>query len=490
VTMQRLSLKTLAALPSSIARPSYDVAAVKPGIVHLGVGAFHRAHQAVMMEAVLASGETDWGIIAASLRSADTQDALAPQDGLYTVSVKATEGETLAVIGAIRGVIVAPEKPERLIAAMADPAIRIVSLTVTEKGYCHDPATGTLNEAHPDIIHDLAHPESPRSAPGFIVSALARRRAAGLPPFTVLCCDNLPSNGKTVHRVLSRLAALVDPALGDFVRAHVACPCTMVDRIVPATTDDDRNRISSVLGMQDAWPVVTEPFIQWVIEDHFPTGRPQWELAGAQFVRDVEPFEHMKLRLLNGAHSTLAYLGALAGHETVALASNDPLFIGLLRGLWREAIPTLVQPEGQDLAAYAEALLTRFQNRAIRHLTHQIAMDGSQKLPQRLLGTIRDNLAAGRPVTHLALGVAAWMRYVTGVDENGARFEVRDPLAAKLKEIVQNAGIDAAKLCNGLLNIESIFGAELPRNTAFRSAVLSHLESLLANGAARTIQAL
>jgi fructuronate reductase len=490
MTMPRLSPEMLAALPAGIARPSYDIASVKPGIVHLGVGAFHRAHQAVMTEAVLASGDTDWGIIAASLRSPDTRDALAAQDGLYTVSVKASEGETLAVVGTIRAVIVAPENPQHLIAAMADPAIRIVSLTVTEKGYCHDPATGTLNEAHPDIIHDLAHPDSPRSAPGFIVAALARRRAAGVPPFTVLCCDNLPSNGRTVHHVLARLAALIDPEFGEFVRSNVACPCTMVDRIVPATTDDDRNRISAALGVQDAWPVVTEPFIQWVIEDHFPTGRPQWELAGAQFARDVEPFEHMKLRLLNGAHSTLAYLGALAGHETVAQASNDPLFIALLRGLWREAIPTLVQPEGQDLQAYTEALLARFQNRAIRHLTAQIAMDGSQKLPQRLLGTVRDNLAAGRPIAHLSLGVAAWMRYVTGVDEKGVLFEVRDPLATKLKGIVANSGIDTAKLCDGLLGIESIFGADLPKNMLFRSIVLSHLKRLLGDGAARTIQAL
>jgi fructuronate reductase len=488
MTMQRLSRQTLATLPPSVARPSYDIASVKPGIVHLGVGAFHRAHQAVMTEAVLASGDLRWGIIAASLRSAETREALAPQDGLYTVAVKASEGETLAVVGAIRDVIVAPENPERLIATMADPAIRIVSLTVTEKGYCHDPATGTLNEAHPDIIHDLANPDRPRSAPGYIIAALGRRRAAGVPPFAVLCCDNLPSNGKTVHRVLSRLATLVDPALGDFVQTNVACPCTMVDRIVPATSDDDRKRISAVLGVQDTWPVVTEPFIQWVIEDHFPMGRPQWELAGAQFARDVEPFEHMKLRLLNGAHSTLAYLGALAGHETVALASNDPLFVGLLRGLWREAIPTLVQPEGQDLTAYAEALLARFQNRAIRHLTHQIAMDGSQKLPQRLLGTIRDNLAAERPISHLSLGVAAWMRYVKGVDEKGTPFEIRDPLAATLKDIAQNAGMDAATLCDGLLGIESIFGVDLLRNDTFRSGVLSHLESLLAKGASRTIQ--
>ncbi len=488
MTDVRLSLTSLSSVPESVSRPSYDIAAVTPGIVHLGVGAFYRAHQTVMTEAVLAAGDLDWGIIAASLRSADTRDALEPQDRLYTVSVKATEGETLAVIGGIRSVIVAPEDPERLVAAMADPAIRIVSLTVTEKGYCHDPATGTLNEAHPDVVHDLTNIERPRSAPGFIVAALVRRRVAGLEPFTVLCCDNLPANGRTVKRVLVRMAELLDPALGAFVRDSVACPSTMVDRIVPATTDADRERISRALGVRDAWPVITEPFTQWVIEDNFPQGRPRWECGGAQFVRNVEPFEHMKLRLLNGAHSTLAYLGSLAGHETVAAASNDPLFIAMLQGLWREAIPTLVQPEGQDLAAYCDALLERFQNRAIRHLTAQIAMDGSQKLPQRLLGTIRNNLEAGRPIRHLSLGIAAWMRYVTGVDEKCARFEVRDPLAARLQEVVAAAGTDIARLCDGLLEIESIFGKDLPKNAIFRPAVLGHLQTLFRDGAQQAVR--
>ncbi len=490
MTQARLSLSTLSSLAASVARPAYDPARITPGIVHLGVGAFHRAHQAVMTDAVLAAGDTGWGIIAASLRSPDTRDALAPQDGLYSVATKASGGESLAVIGAIREIIVAPENPERLIAAMAAPAIRIVSLTVTEKGYCHDPATGTLNETHPDIVHDLGHMATPRSAPGFIVAALARRRAAGHPPFTVLCCDNLPSNGKTVKRVLGRLAEMVDPALGAWVKTSVSCPCTMVDRIVPATTDDDRPRISRTLGLRDAWPVVTEPFIQWVIEDDFPLGRPRWELAGAQFARDVEPFEHMKLRLLNGAHSTLAYLGALAGHITVAEASHDPLFIVVLNGLWQEAIPTLVQPEGQDLAAYCAALLARFQNTSIRHLTAQIAMDGSQKLPQRLLGTIRDNLAAGRPIRHLTLGVAAWMRYVTGVDERGERFEIRDPLAETLREITLAAGSNPMSLCDGLLGIEAIFGRDLPHDPQFRTELLDHLSILLRHGAKQAIRQL
>jgi fructuronate reductase len=487
MTMARLSNATASNLPAGVAKPAYDRASLTPGIVHLGVGAFHRAHQAVMTEAVIAAGGHDWGIIAASLRSPDTRDALKPQDGLYTVSVKATEGETLQVVGAILDVIVAPDNPERLLRAMTDPRVRIVSLTVTEKGYCHDPATGTLNESHPDIVHDLANPGAPLSAPGFLVEALARRRIRGAPPFTVLCCDNLPSNGRTVHRVLTRLAELRDKALGEHVRAEVACPCTMVDRIVPATTDADRQRISATLGVADAWPVVTEPFIQWVIEDNFPRGRPRWEIAGAQFARNVEPFEHMKLRLLNGAHSSLAYLGALAGHATVAEASHDPVFAGFLRGLWREAMPSLEQPEGQDLNKYCDALLARFQNRAIRHLLHQIAMDGSQKLPQRLLGAISDNLKAGRPINHIALGVAGWMRYVTGFDEAGNRHELRDPLAARLTEIAQAAGDDPRRLSNGLLAVDSIFGTTLPASEPFRSAVGVHLASLLANGAVATI---
>jgi fructuronate reductase len=488
--MARLSNATVSNLPAGVAKPIYDRASLTPGIVHLGVGAFHRAHQAVVTETVIAAGGHDWGIIAASLRSPDTHDALKPQDGLYTVSVKATEGETLQVVGAILDVIVAPDNPERLLRAMADPRVRIVSLTVTEKGYCHDPATGTLNESHQDIVHDLANPGAPLSAPGFLVEALARRRARGVPPFTVLCCDNLTSNGRTVHRVLTRLAELRDKALGEHVRADVACPCTMVDRIVPATTDADRQRISAALGVIDAWPVVTEPFIQWVIEDNFPQGRPRWEIAGAQFARSVEPFEHMKLRLLNGAHSSLAYLGALAGRATVAEASHDPVFAGFLRGLWREAMPTLEQPEGQDLNQYCEALLDRFQNRAIRHLLHQIAMDGSQKLPQRLLGTISDNLKAGRPIDHLALGVAGWMRYVTGRNDAGVAHELRDPLAARLNGIAAAAGGNPRKLADGLLAIDSLFGTALPVSDTFRTTVQAHLAGLFEKGAQATVAAL
>ena len=310
----RLSGATLGTLPKAIQRPGYDRSTLKPGIVHLGIGAFHRAHQAVTIDDGLAA-DPNWAIVAASLRSAATRDALKPQDGLYTLSVRSGEGEKLRIIGSVLDVIVATEERERLLAAMSDPGIRIVSLTVTEKGYCHDPATGALNEADPGIMHDLAAPQAPETAPGLIVEALARRRAAGVAPFTVLTCDNLPSNGTVARRILTRYADLRDADLGAWVAGEVAFPSTMVDRITPATTDEDRARVDAALGVTDAWPVVTEPFSQWVIEDHFPTGRPAYEAAGGEMVADVAPYEQMKLRLLNGAHSSLSYLGYLGGYE-------------------------------------------------------------------------------------------------------------------------------------------------------------------------------
>lgn len=486
----RLSNATLADLPGQVARPSYDRSALLPGIVHLGVGAFHRAHQAVYTDAVIGAGDMRWGIVGASLRSAETRDALAPQDGLYTLAARDGDGERLAVIGSSAGLLVAPEDPQALLAAMTDPRAKIVSLTVTEKGYCHSPSSGALDEEHPDIRRDVASPEKPVSAVGFIVAAIARRRAAGHEPFTLLSCDNLPANGRTLRRVVTRFAELRDPELGRYVQDHVACPSTMVDRIVPATTDADRAAIAAALGMKDAWPVMTEPFSQWVIEDDFPAGRPQWESAGATFVSDVDAYELMKLRLLNGSHSTLAYLGYLAGHETVAEAMAAPGFARLIEDLMDDEVsPTLPDLPGIDLAAYKVDLLTRFRNPALRHRTWQIAMDGSQKLPQRLLNTIRDRIAGGRPCERLALGVAAWMRYAAGTDENGAPIDVRDPL----RDVIANRtkGIATASgLTTAFLGLEQVFGTDLPANPAFCAAVEAALSALLRDGAAAAVQRL
>ncbi len=484
----RLSDATLAGLPRDIRRPAYDRRAVTPGIVHLGIGAFHRAHQAVAVDDVL-KDEPGWAIVAASLRSAATRDALKDQDWLYTLSIRSGEGERLRVIGSVVDVLVAAEERARLLAAMADPRIRIVSLTVTEKGYCHDPATGELDEAHPDIRHDLANPHAPVTAPGLIVEALAQRRAAGVAPFTVLTCDNLPSNGHVVKRILDRFATLRDADLGAYLAGEVACPSTMVDRITPATTDEDRARIAEALGVVDEWPIVTEPFSQWVIEDRFSAGRPAFENAGAELVADVAPYENMKLRLLNGAHSSLAYLGYLAGYSFVSEAMADAAFARFVRALMDQATVTLAVPPSTDIAAYKAALIERFENPALKHRTWQICMDGSQKLPQRLLGTIRDCLKQGLPFGCLALGVAAWMRYVTGVDENGAAIDVRDPLAAKLRAIADDAGPSPERLAPALIGVEAIFGKDLATDPRFSTAVTERLRRLYADGAKRAVAA-
>jgi fructuronate reductase len=485
----RLSSKTLPSVAAGVALPGYDRAAARPGIVHLGVGAFARAHQAAYVEECMARGETGWGIVGASLRSPDMRDALAPQDGLYTMAVRSGEGARLRVIGALREVLVAPESPAALIARMADPAIRIVTLTVTEKGYCHDPASGTLDESHPDIIHDVQNASAPRSAPGLLVAALAARKAAGARPFTVLPCDNLPANGKTVKRVLARLAALTSPDLGRWVEDEVACPSTMVDRIVPATTPEDRAAVAAALGMEDAWPVMTEPFTQWVVEDDFPAGRPDLASVGVEMAADVEPFEHMKLRLLNGSHSAMAYLGYLAGYETIADTIGDPAFSRFVQAMMDEEVtPTLRMPPSVDLPGYKAALLRRWSNPALKHRTWQIAMDGSQKLPQRLLVPIRERLALGAPIGRMAMTIAGWMRYVAGTDERGRPIDVSDPLADVLRAAADAAGPSPDRLAPALLAIAQVFGRDLPADPRFREAVTQALTTLIAQGARRSVE--
>jgi fructuronate reductase len=479
----RLSNAALDRLSSGVARPRYDRGALTTGLVHLGVGAFQRAHQAMYTEAALNAGDARWGIVGASLRSPAVRDALKPQDNLYALSVRGAEGERLQVIGAIKDVLVAPEDPEALLGALTDPAVKIVTLTVTEKGYCYDPATTMLDEAHPDIVHDLTEPARPRSVPGFLVEALRRRREAHIHSFTVLCCDNLPHNGRTVASIVTRFAALRDPALAGYIANEVAFPSTMVDRITPATTPADRAAVSGALGLEDAAPVVTEPFSQWVIEDRFPGGRPDWGIAGAEFVTDVAPYENMKLRLLNGSHSTLAYLGYLAGYETVADTMQDASYRRLAEGVMDDAAATLKMPPGADVAAYKRALMERYANPALRHRTWQICMDGSQKLPQRLLGSIRDRLAANAPVDRLVMGVAGWMRYVTGIDEQGKPIDVRDPLSARLRAIADEAGLVAERLAPALLDVREIFSPELAADPRFRAAVTDALARIIAKGA-------
>jgi fructuronate reductase len=474
----RLCTATLSRVESGVATPRYDRTTLRPRIVHLGLGAFFRAHGALYIEDVLDVRGGDWGIVGVSLQRPDQRDRLAPQDCLYTTLQRDGSGTRARVVGAVLSVLVAPEDPAAVVALLAARTTSIVSLTVTEKGYCHNPATGRLDPSYPDIVHDLTHPDAPRSAIGFIVSGLAVRRAAGLAPFVVISCDNLPATGRLLGGLVRDFAVLRDSALADWIATNVTFPSTMVDRIVPAMTPADPDNARAAIGLLDAAPVSHEPFRQWVIEDRFGNAeRPEWEGAGAQIVADVAPFEHMKLRLLNGAHSALAYLGYLAGHETIFDAVSDPVLNAFVRRLWDEIVPMVPPPPDTDLRHYTESLLARFANPTVRHRTWQIAMDGSQKLPQRLLGTIRERLHAGLSIPSLALTVAAWIRYVGGVDEAGQPIDVRDPLAVRLRALA--TGEDAVR---NVLTVQSIFATDLPANTAFTTPVTEAYRRLRHHG--------
>lgn len=488
--IKRLSFTTLAELPAAIARPAYDARSTGVGIVHLGIGAFHRAQTAAYTDDALALAPGDWGVCGVSLRSPDVRDRLAAQDGLYTSVEKSPEGVRRRIIGCVREVLFLGEERDRVRQRLESPATQIVSLTVTEKGYCHDPATGQLNLAHPDIVHDLADPAHAASAPGLIVAALAARRAAGAPAFTLLCCDNLPHNGALLRGLTLAFARLRDAALARWIEDHASFPSTMVDRIVPATTEADIADNDVALGLHDAAPVVHEPFRQWVIEDRFVGARPAWERAGAQFVADVAPFEAMKLRLLNASHSAFAYLGYLAGYDYIYQVAAQAHFVAFMRRLMREEVaPTLALPSGVDLAAYQEALVRRFANPALPHRTWQIAMDGSQKLPQRILGTVRDNLAAGRKIDLLALAVAGWMRYVSGSDERGREIKVSDPMAPEFARLAAAHRGHPEALASGLLSLHAIFGRDLPVDPRFAGPVARSLAALFRDGAERTVAA-
>ncbi len=448
----RLDRSALGAPRDSVRWPAYDPFAHGAGIVHLGIGAFHRAHQAVYTDDVLASAGGNWRIIGVSLRSAGVRDQLAPQDGLYSVLEMSDAGESLRVIGAVERVLVASDDRQAVIAAIADPATHIVSLTVTEKGYCHDPATGRLDPNHSGIARELAG-GAVETAIGYLAKGLRARADAGAGPVTLLSCDNLPHNGYVLGQVLRDYLHVSDPALVDWIDANVRTPATMVDRIVPATTSADLDRVEALLCARDEGAAKAEPFSQWVIEDDFAGPRPAWEAAGAQFVADVRPFELAKLRMLNGAHSTLAYLGLLAGHNTVDQAVADTAIREIVERLMRaEAAATLPVIDGLDPQSYADALLARFANPALKHKLIQIAMDGSQKLPQRLLGTIADARAKGVDPHAAIAGVAGWMLHVARLKGG-----IDDPMAAELGGIA-TAAADDGELIDGLLGVRAVFG--------------------------------
>ena len=463
------------------------------GIVHLGLGAFHRAHQAVYMERNLARHDGgDWGICSANIRSNQTLVTQLHDVGMryHVVEQRDSRHITLREIASIREALYAgPDGVdlEALLDRMSQPEIRIVTLTVTEKGYYLNPSNGALLLDAPAIAHDLEHPQGPQTAPGILVEALARRHAAGLAPFTVLCCDNMPDNGQRTRQAVVELARHRDARLAAWIEQNVAFPCSMVDRIVPAMTESDFARLAE-LGVDDPAAVVCESFSQWVVEDHFPQGRPDWELEGVQMVADVAPFETMKLRMLNGSHSLLAYLGAVENIDTVSDAIAQPVFVALLRRyMQQEVVPTLNMPEGSDLAAYGDSLLVRFANDSLRHRLHQIAMDGSQKLPQRWLQGTLSNLQAGRDVTCVALGVAAWIRYTAGSDLSGNMHKVDDPMADRFAALHASQGTPEA-VVKAFLSLEDVFPAELAEHSHFINAVVDAYHALQTRGVTATLE--
>ncbi len=487
---KRLGNAALADLPAAIERPGYDRKTISAGIAHIGLGSFCRAHAMVYTDDVLQNGATDWGVVGICLMSPAMRDALKPQDGLYTLLIRDNDTDTLRVIGSVLDIMVAPDQKSQVFELLCRPEIRIVTLTVTEKGYCLDAATGNLDEKHPAIVADLANPTDPRSVPGFLTEALRLRREAGQAPFTVLVCDNLAQNGIKARNVVTRFATLRDEELGRFISETVAFPCTMVDRITPATQDSDREKVAESLGLIDAWPVVSEPFRQWVVEDHFPLGRPDWETAGAIMTENVLPYELMKLRCLNGSHSTLAYLSVIAGIETIADAMMDEHLPRVIRHLWDEdLIRTLPPVPGTDVAAYTHDLETRFRNTGVRHLALQISWDGSQKLPPRVLEAAAELYSTGRNPKVIPLTVAAWMRFLSGRNELGQDYIVTDPHAERLTAIARGAGNDAARLADALFGIREIFGDVLPANAHFRAEVIKHVSSLMSHGVRKTLKA-
>ncbi|MBV9465176.1 MAG: mannitol dehydrogenase family protein, partial [Solirubrobacterales bacterium] len=468
---RRLTLASLASLPLELA-PPVDPRSLRARIVHLGLGAFHRAHQALFTEdAVAATGE-DWGICGVSPRSGHVVEQLAPQDGLYTVATRAGRQESLRVVGVVRELLWARADPDRVTARIAAPATTLVTLTVTEKGYRHDPASNRLRLEDREIAADLAG-EPPRTVIGQLVAGLERRRRDTGEPLTILCCDNLPSNGRVLEGLVHEFVARREDAdeLAGWIDRRVRFPSTMVDRIVPASTRGDLLRVAARLGLIDEGVVVTEPFRQWVIEDDFVAPRPAWEKAGATLTADVGPYERIKLRMLNASHSTIAYLGALADCELAADAMReDRPFRALAHALMvADVAPTLQLPDGFDLDDYRGQLLDRFANPALRHRTIQIAMDGSQKLPQRLLGTIRDRLAQGAEPAVAALGVAAWMRFVSARRTDGGRaLAVDDPLADRIAQTVGEHE-DPVRVVDALLSLREVFGEQLAADQLFRA---------------------
>jgi fructuronate reductase len=483
-----LSLATLDRTPPE-ARPRLRPGQAGAGIVHIGLGAFHRAHQAVYTEAAIAAAGGDWAIVAVAPRRRRLVDVLTTQDNLFSVTSLDDNGGATRVVGALAGVRHLPSDPAGVVALLADPAIRVVTLTVTEKAYLLDPAAGTLR-IDDALAAELAGQSPPATVPGLLMRGLAARARADAGPLAVVSCDNLPANGRLLHTAVEQALTIVDDSrVADWVRANVRFPGTMVDRIVPATTPAMLAHAQAALGVVDRAAVAAEPYRQWVIEDDFPAGRPGWEAAGAVLTDDARPYEQLKLRTLNGVHSALAYLGALAGCQTIADAVRLPgLQPALERFVAEDVAPSVRPPDGVSAVGYGRSVLDRFANRAIEHRTLQVAMDGTQKLPQRILHTMADRRAAGAAPRWAALVVAAWMRFVAGHDDHGRPLPLDDPLADDIREaLAKHDGASPATIADALLRLDRVFSPELADDPVVRELVVEWLEALNRHGVVGTL---
>jgi mannitol 2-dehydrogenase len=490
VTAAPLSAGRLVSWSGRVPVPGYDRSEVGTGIVHVGVGGFHRAHQAMYADTLMNQGESlNWGICGVGVMPSDRamRDTLAAQDGLYTLVQKHTDGTwEPRVIGSIVEYLFAPDNPETVIEKMAADSTRIVSLTVTEGGYNISDSTGEFDADNPDVRHDTKPGAVPRTAFGFITEALRRRRERGLASFTVMSCDNLPGNGDLTRGALTAFARLRDPGLAGWIDAETAFPNGMVDRITPETTDDDRAGLRERFGIEDRWPVVCEPFTQWVLQDAFTAGRPAYGQAGVQLVGDVEPYELMKLRLLNASHQAMAYFGYLAGYRLVHEAAQDGLFRHFLRGYMdAEATPTLPPVPGVDLDDYKSTLIERFSNPQIRDTLARLCAQSSDRIPKWLLPVVRDQLAAGGDIRRSAAIVASWARYAEGVDEQGEPITVVDRMAPVLAEYARRERTEP----NAFISQELLFG-DLARSERFAAEYQAALRMLHTRGARATLESL
>jgi mannitol 2-dehydrogenase len=485
--MLPLAPDNLSSFPPEIATPTYDRHDVRVGIVHVGVGGFHRAHQAMYLDRLMNDGKAlDWGICGVGVLPSDRRmaDAMTAQEGLYTLVVKHPDGRLEPrVIGSIVEYLFAPDDPDTVLERMADPATRIVSLTVTEGGYNIHAVTGRFADDDPAVLRDLQPGAVPRTSFGLITEALVRRRQRDVPPFAVVSCDNIQGNGNIARNSFAAFAALRDPELGEWVGNEVRFPNSMVDRITPATTDEDRGELARRYGITDRWPVVCEPFTQWVLEDRFEA-RPPLEDAGVQVVQDVEPYELMKLRLLNASHQAVAYFGYLAGYRLVHDACQDPLFASfLLAYMDEEATPTLEPVPGIDLNDYKRSLIGRFSNPQVRDTIARLCAESSDRIPKWLLPVIRHNLQSGGPISLSAAIVASWARYAEGVDEDGNPIEVVD----RLRDTVTGAAREQRSDPLAFVRNRELFG-DLVEDERFTSAYLAVLDSLHRKGARATLQ--